>query len=433
MFKLLRKLVKDPKGNALVIAAAALPLLIGSAGLATDTIQWALWKRQLQRAADSAAIAGAYQKSADNANTNVPTAIDHDLTLNQHTGIALQSGYPQITYPADTSTIKDQVKVVLAVRRPLSFSGLFMTNPPLIRTSATAASVQGTTEFCMAALESSGSVTGINVTGNAAIEMDCSMMSNSPSPNSAVAKGSATVKIKSVAAVGGIQQSNNWTVDSYQPYTSPLTDPFANINPLPSEMKCAKQGGSPVALDENTNVASANDGQGNAANCFTSLSVGANKTLTLPAGTYYLNGGGMDVKGTLNCTGCTIIMTNTSTATNATIGDIRANAGANMNINAPTTGKYAGIAIYQDRRATNTSNKINGHSASIINGAIYFPNSTIDYNGTGTTTAVCTMFVGKNLSFSGNSSTSNKFKKGSECGAFGLPTITGGKRVRLVA
>ena len=36
----------DKRGNAMIIAAAALPLLIGSAGLATDTIQWALWKRQ---------------------------------------------------------------------------------------------------------------------------------------------------------------------------------------------------------------------------------------------------------------------------------------------------------------------------------------------------------------------------------------------------
>ena len=54
---------KDRRGNALVIAGAALPLLVGAAGLATDTIQWTLWKRQLQRAADSAAIAGVYDRA----------------------------------------------------------------------------------------------------------------------------------------------------------------------------------------------------------------------------------------------------------------------------------------------------------------------------------------------------------------------------------
>ena len=53
-----KKLWRDKRGNALVIAAAALPLVLGSVGLASDTIQWSLWKRQLQRTADSAALAG---------------------------------------------------------------------------------------------------------------------------------------------------------------------------------------------------------------------------------------------------------------------------------------------------------------------------------------------------------------------------------------
>ena len=42
MIKFFRKLWRDRRGNALVIAAAALPLVIGSAGLASDTIQWVL-------------------------------------------------------------------------------------------------------------------------------------------------------------------------------------------------------------------------------------------------------------------------------------------------------------------------------------------------------------------------------------------------------
>ena len=53
MFALLKKLWRDRRGNALVVAGAALPLIIGSAGLATDTIQWVVWKRELQRLADS--------------------------------------------------------------------------------------------------------------------------------------------------------------------------------------------------------------------------------------------------------------------------------------------------------------------------------------------------------------------------------------------
>ena len=65
MIGFFKKLWRDKRGNALVIAAAALPLVLGSAGLASDTIEWALWKRQLQRAADSAAIAGVYAARAE--------------------------------------------------------------------------------------------------------------------------------------------------------------------------------------------------------------------------------------------------------------------------------------------------------------------------------------------------------------------------------
>ena len=109
-------------------------------------------------------------------------------------------------------------------------------------------------------------------------------------------------------------------------------------------------------------------------------------------------------------------MTNSSTSPTATIGNISANASANINIIAPVDGPFAGIAIYQDRRATDCSNcnKINGNSSSLITGALYFPNQELQYNGTGNTTAVCTMFVAKRLTFTGNSG-NNQFKSLDQC------------------
>ncbi|MDL2339715.1 MAG: pilus assembly protein TadG-related protein [Pseudomonadota bacterium] len=428
MFNFLRKLFKDKRGNALIIAAAAMPLMIGSAGLATDTIQWAMWKRQLQRAADSAAIAGVYDRANNSGLTSTTsTAVSHDLSLNQHTGLSLQAGYPQISYPTDTTTKVDQVTVTLAVQRKLSFSGMFMTNPPLIKTTATAASVPGTDDMCVLSLENNAATTGISITGNAGMELDCSLMSNSPSNNSAYAKGSSTVTANSVAAVGGIQQSSNWNVQTYQPYSPALADPFANVNPVASDMNCKS-----AALSETTNLA-LTDASGKKYNCFSSLSVSPNKTLTLPDGTYYINGGDAFIQGNITCSSCTIVLTNSSTASNATIGSFKVNATANINLNAPASGTYKGIAIFQDRRATNNSNKINGNSSSIINGAVYFPKSSLDYNGTGTSSATCTQLVARDLTFSGNSSTSNKFKKAANCAAYGNTIIQGGKRVRLVA
>jgi hypothetical protein len=46
---------------------------------------------------------------------------------------------------------------------------------------------------------------------------------------------------------------------------------------------------------------------------------------------------------------------------------------------------------------------------------------------------VCTRFVGRRVTFTGNTATSNKFKKGSDCPFFSDNPIGGGRRVRLVA
>jgi hypothetical protein len=159
MRKLLRKLWNDDRGNALIVAGAALPLLVGSAGLATDTIHWTLWKRELQRAADSAAIAGVYERLASKSTNNVTGVVDHDLELNHHTGeiggvaLAMESDYPKVDFPADDGDKVNQVHVELAVRKVLPFSSLFMSEAPEIHAEATAASVPGSDEFCVVSLE----------------------------------------------------------------------------------------------------------------------------------------------------------------------------------------------------------------------------------------------------------------------------------------
>ncbi len=444
MLSAFKKLWNDTRGNALLIAGAALPLVVGSAGLATDTIQWTLWKRQLQRAADSAAIAGVYQRVLTDSQDAVSTAVNTDLGKNQHTGIALLSGYPQVNLLANSGTQTKLVQVGLAVRRPLAFSGMFLSQAPAIRATATAASVPGHDQYCVISLETSASKTGITGTGNSAVEMDCGGISNSPSTNSAAANGSASMTMSVIASVGGIQQSNNWHVGKYDPYITAMPDPYANVTPAASDMHCGVrtvvQGGKNVvqnvALDDTVDPSTIKAADGTSANCYSSLSVASGKTLTLPPGTYYINGGDANIQGSISGTGVTIVLTNLNTSSTATIGTFTMNAGATANLTAPTTGTYAGIAVYQDRRAVDANgsgspNKINGNSSSTITGALYFSKQELEYNGTGTLTAVCTRFVTRRVVFSGNNSTSNKFAK--DCAGAGIPEWEGGRLVRLVA
>ena len=423
---------KDRRGNVLVIAAAALPMLIGAAGLASDTIQWTVWKRQLQRAADSAAIAGVYDRSAaGGATTNSSATVSHDLALNLKTWMALASGYPTISFPANSGTMTNQVSVTLAVRQKLSFSSLFMTTPPLITATGTAASVPGAGEYCVVSLENNASKTGITIGGSANIDMDCGMISNSPSSNSALANGnSSQVKATVIAAVGGVQASNRWQVGSYEPYSVAVADPYANVSP-PTPTGCTGFPGT-NNLDFSSNPAHA-AGQ---TVCYNSdMRIQGN--VVLGAATYVLNSASLKMTSSgasLTCNGCTIILTSSTAATNpSTIGTVSISGGA-LNLVAPQTGTYAGMAIFQDRRALDSAgnNIINGNSGSIVQGTLYFPSQQFTYNGDGTATAICTQFVSRRIIFTGNNTTSNKFAKASSCGSKVAGIIGAGRLVRLV-
>lgn len=437
MIGFFRRLWKDRRGNALVIAGAALPMIVGAAGLANDTIQWTLWKRQLQRAADSAAIAGVYDRAGSSGSTgNTLSAVQHDVTLNLHTRMGLLTGYPTVSYPEDSGVMSDQVEVQLRVQQRLPFSSMFMSTAPTIIATARAAAISSGGNACVQALETNASKTGITNSGNTTIYMpDCVMYSNSPSSNSAAAGGSSSVTALAIAAVGGIAQSNNWNVGAYRPYSPTLSDPFAAINPTPSDMKCAghlNNKGVWVndALTETTNMSTAKAQDGSAANCWASLSVGSNKSLTVPDdfGPIYVNGGSANLQGSFSCTGCAIVLTNKTAS--SPIGTFTSNAQANTTIIAPTDGTFAGIAVYQDRRAADCSgcSKLNGGSNSTITGAVYFPSQEVWFNGGTNPTATCTMLVARRVTLTGNSN----FKGLSDCVDEGLPQSTVLSMIRLV-
>ncbi|MEZ5692271.1 MAG: TadE/TadG family type IV pilus assembly protein [Altererythrobacter sp.] len=63
MRKLSGKLRRSTKGNAAMLVAIGTPMLMGGAGLAVDTAQWYLWKRELQHGVDQAAISAAWSMS----------------------------------------------------------------------------------------------------------------------------------------------------------------------------------------------------------------------------------------------------------------------------------------------------------------------------------------------------------------------------------
>jgi hypothetical protein len=311
----------------------------------------------------------------------------------------------------------------------------------------------------MLALNSAGQA--IDNSGNATVSAPtCVLYSDSAAANSAAAGGTSAITAKAIAGVGGIASSNNWNVQSYMPYSPSLPDPFAPpsstaVTPDPSDMKCAGHyeshgGGQNMVttwvdddLTDGTNMANATwlDTSGGTpvvrtgANCWKSLSVGSNRSLTVPAnfGPLYVNGGNVQLQGAFTCNGCSIVMTNKDTSSTAPIGTWSSNAQATNNITAPTSGTYRGIAVYQDRRATGGTDQINGGSGNVISGIVYFPKDTLWLNGTGEAVSLCSMFVANNLKFNGGGDIAISSAADAACFGVGLPNTVSTSIVRLIA
>jgi Flp pilus assembly protein TadG len=411
----LRQLIRENSGNVLAITAACLPLLIGAAGLAVDTAEWSYWKRQLQREADSAALAGAFAiaqgKDAVAAATN---------DLNRTNSLTL-SGSPDISSAPNAGAYAGNpqaVRVSITTAQRLPFSGYFMSSPPSFTAHATAAVVTNGT-YCAIALGSTTSA-GITMQGNATLSFGCGLATNSRATNAVIAGGSSSITATPVAAVGGLTTSSNYSgTTQLLPYSPPQPDPYAGLaNPSPSG--CQNQ----VTVGPNST-------QALSPGCYKGINIKG--TATLSPGTYYIDGSSFSVGSQANVSvtgsdGVTIVLTSSTAASNpSSIATLDMNAGATVQLTASTSGTYSGILFYQDRRALDSgANTINGNANSTFQGAFYFPSQELDFSGTSGMTTNCLQLVALRLTFTGNTSISNNCPAGGGSHAFI------GAQVRLV-
>ena len=417
----LRSLIRDQKGNALVIGAAAMPLIVGAAAIAVDTAQVTLAKRQLQRTADSAALAGAYAiaQSLESSETvrlqNVNASVNHDLSLNSDmalSGSAVVQNAPAVGLYAGNPRA---VRVALAHERAVPFMSFFRGPTMGVSVEATAAVVY-MGEYCLISLEDDD-VTGITFIGNTTANLGCGVISNSRSNAAVSAGGSATVIADPVAAVGGVPASGAYSSGTLLlPRSLQQPDPFAGLpepvlpSPCSARLNVAPTGSHTVTPN------------GTGIYCYRGMDIKG--TINLAPGIYYIDGDNLDfgAQSVVNGTGVTFILTSSNAASNpSSIANISINGGAQMNLTSPTSGTYKGVLMYQDRRAPYGSSHINGNSLTSFEGAFYFPARELVFNGTTGMQTQCIQLVGRRLAFSGNGHIQNN-----------CPTNGGGRAIKAM-
>ena len=397
---LLRRLGRDESGNIIAIGAAALPMLVGSAALAVDTIQLSLSKRELQRAADSGAIAGAYALAQNRIDEQIEASVVRDLGNNPHPSL---TDDPAVVRGARAGYDKT-VHVRLTAEQTLPFMNMFTRRPSRISAQATAAIVsQG--RYCMVSLYD-GTEAGITLGGNATVTLGCGMITNSRAASAITTGGARSYIVATpVGAVGGLDgESNTFRGDTrLLPYTTPQDDPFADV-PNPDTSACTN----PVDLvvDGNATIA--------AGSCLSSLTVKPSGSLTVTgSGPVTVYGGDVDIKGDVGMAsgsqGVTLVMTGPETSNGSVqAGTMTMASQANLSLTPPSEGDYAGLVFYRDRRAGYSAIKVRGGASSMLKGAFYAATSDFDYAGNSGFQAECLQMVGQRIRFTGTSDLLNE-------------------------
>ena len=406
----LRRLLRSERGNVIVIGAAAMPLMIGAGAVALDTIQLSLWKRQLQRAADSAALAGTravvQQKPA-------PAAVDRDMQLNSQVPLSATRVVENAPTVGAFAGNPLAVRVVLTSQQRLPFWQFFTSTAPTLQVSATAALVRDGA-FCMVSLEE-GNVAGIDVGGNATLNLGCGMATNSRAAEAITARGSAQITSNPISAVGGLTRSSHFTgATEFNSYASEQRDPYAS---LPDPVR--PPGPCPALVVE------PNDTETIAPGCYAGMTLKGN--VTLQPGTYFIDGGSFDAtsQASITCNGCTIVLSSSTAANNpSSIASLEINGGAQLNMTAPSSGPYGGVLFYQDRRAPLLNDvRINGHASGALEGALYLPRANIRMNGSSSMNTQCFQIVGRRLNFTGSMNIQNNCPPGGPTRPFGADFV----------
>jgi len=419
-----RKLRADERGVSGLVTAIALTVLMGFSGLAIDVVMWEVSQRSMQGAADQAALAAAtaYRNAGETTALGVSTTAQ-----NAAYATAIQSGYPAASVTVapfnngGTCTNNGCLQVTIAQSQQRYFTGIFLNSDVNVTVSAV-----GTCKGCEAGSFTVGSNGGdpcvmalapggkgvITDTGGAVLSLsNCNLYNNAPNTDATVVNNGGIIEGCSLTNACGskafLAQPNVPAGAIDVPVVtsaSPAPDPYANITPPPVASTCIKDfsaWASPPSSKTNfVNVPSGTYCPGNINGTNISFANGATIVINQNNGLDTHGNGNSSMSGN----GVTIYA----------LGGGSINANTVMNISSPTTGPYAGIALWFGDTSPVT---YNGSNSGTFSGAIYAPDAHVSYSGNGASSSTCTRLVAGSIALSGG--TAAVFNNS------GCPTIAG--------
>jgi hypothetical protein len=415
----LQRLAADRRGAVAITFAIVLPVVVGAVGLGVETGLWYNSKRQVQTAADAAALAGAIERQRGMGPAVLAAAREgaaRNGFEDDGETVVVELYSPPITGPNLGRTTAIEARVF---RRHAALFSAVLGGEAVTVSGRAVANAAFNGRACVLALDpaASGAITS---QGLPLITMaGCIIAANSAHDTAIVVGGNSTLSAESLWIVGDYSLGSGTNLDLARPpvtRTYAINDPYAGIE-MPSIGGC-----------DATNLR-INPSQTR------TLSPGVycggmqiNGDATLQPGVYIMDRGDFEVRAHARvrcaCTspeeGVTIILTSSGDA--SAIGKVQINGGADIVLRAPSdpTADYRGLAFIQDRRApAGAVSKLNGGASQSFRGALYFPAQRIEWSGSSDTTLPgCVQLVARMVTFLGNSAIDNE-----ACNEGGVNTI----------
>ena len=239
--KFVSAMCRCSSGNATLMMAFGMPVLIGGAGLGVDLSQWYLWNRELQYAVDQAAIAGAWARTGISTGSTYVQRARQEFTAN----LGVTGGItttPEVQLANFAGGVLNSVVVDATASKRLPFSHFITGQAATIAAHAQASFVQGRT-FTSCLIATDEDETGaITISGNSVLTAGCGLAALSTDAMAIVVSGQPTVNAGWIIAAGGIDPwlTEN-TDDVVIPYLDGLVDPYEDLQPPnPAESQVAR-------------------------------------------------------------------------------------------------------------------------------------------------------------------------------------------------
>ncbi len=444
--------LRHDEAGSMFSLLAIVPVLAGTVALGVETGEMYRIKRQMQSAADDAALAGTIDRIGGKANTVITTDAQYETQRNGFTngsnGVVVAVNAPPTSGPNVSTT--GAVEVIVTKTFSFDFGnvinawlGKSTTSFTLRARSVAAQSSTSTTtttsntsaEGCIVALTPNAEQ-GVSISSFNNLNTDCSIMSDGAGSGSNASISMSSFNNATLHSTDANNPARVWTRGSFslssytsfkddstlQNQTESITDPYSSLaNPSPGSCtytNYVEPSGSNLTLSPGTYCGG--------------LSVTSKSNVYFTHGTYYIANGDLIIRSDNNvscsdCTnanGLTFVLTQT-TGNDSDIGGVAITSENNVTLSAGTSGTYPGVLFYQDRRVAagtmTSSSKIFTLSSlnnATLNGAVYFPQNRIDIssinNIDGTSSTGCTIWIGRYIKFS---SYNNAFKGG--CSSYG--------------